>query len=216
METPRFVITIGRQFGSGGRELGRRLADLFQIPYYDKELIAEASRESGLDPECFEKAEERVPSTLMQALTAGLMMGGGAMRNQNNALAGENIFKFQSDVIREVAGLGSCVIVGRCADYILRNEPLCISTFIYASDADRIERIMRCHGARSPKEATEMMRKIDKKRAAYYDFYTDKQWGVAASYDLCIDSSKLGIDRTAEIIRQYTEQRLSAAPADHR
>ena len=192
METPRFVITIGRQFGSGGRELGRRLADLFQIPYYDKELIAEASKESGLDPECFEKADEQAPSTLMHALATSLMMGGGAMRSQGNALAGENIFKFQS---------------------ILRNEPLCISTFIYASEADRIDRIMRCHGARSPKEAIDMMRRIDKKRAAYYDFYTDKSWGAATSYDLCIDSSVLGIDRTAEILRSYTEQRIATAAA---
>ena len=213
METPRFVITIGRQFGSGGRELGRRLADLFQIPYYDKELIAEASKESGLDPECFEKADEQAPSTLMHALATSLMMGGGAMRSQGNALADENIFKFQSDVIHEVARMGSCVIVGRCADYILRNEPLCISTFIYASEADRIARIMRCHGAQSPKEAIDMMRKIDKKRAAYYDFYTDKSWGAATSYDLCIDSSVLGIDRTAELLRSYTEQRIATAAA---
>lgn len=214
MEKPRFVITIGRQFGSGGRELGRRLADRFGIPYYDKELISEASKESGIDPEYFEKADEKTPSTLIRVLTANLLMGGGgAMRSQNNALAGENIFKFQSDVIREVARAGSCVVVGRCADYILRNEPLCISTFVYASDEDRIERIMRCHGAQSPKEAADMMRRIDKKRAAYYDFYTDKRWGAAVSYDLCIDSSRLGIDRTAELVRGYVEQRIAAASA---
>ncbi|MDE5944588.1 MAG: cytidylate kinase-like family protein [Rikenella sp.] len=208
MEKPRFVITIGRQFGSGGRELGRQLADRFGIPYYDKELIATAAKESGLDPEYFEKADERIPGTLIRALTANLMMSGGAVPSQH-ALAGENIFKFQSDVIREVALAGSCVIVGRCADYILRNEPLCISTFIYASDEDRIDRIMRCHGAKSPKEATEMMRKIDKKRAAYYDFYTDKRWGAATSYDLCVDSSILGVEQTAEMLQDYAERRIA-------
>lgn len=210
METPRFVITIGRQFGSGGRELGRLLAEMFGIPYYDKELIAEASKESGLDPEYFEKADEQTPGRLIHALTANLMMSGGAV-GAENALAGENIFKFQSDVIREVAHAGSCIIVGRCADYILRNEPLCISTFIYASDDDRINRIMRCHGAKSPKEAQEMMRKTDKKRAGYYNFYTDKTWGAAPTYNLCIDSSVLGIEKTAEVIRGYIEQRLCAA-----
>lgn len=210
MEKPRFVITIGRQFGSGGRELGHRLAEMFGIPYYDKELISEASKESGLDPEYFEKADEQAPGSLMHALAASLMMSGGAV-GAENALAGENIFKFQSDVIREVAHAGSCVIVGRCADYILRNEPVCISTFIYASNDDRIGRIMRCHGAKSPKEAQEMMRKTDKKRASYYDFYTDKTWGAATSYDLCIDSSVLGIEKTAEVIRDYVEQRISAA-----
>lgn len=210
METPRFVITIGRQFGSGGRELGRRLADMFGIPYYDKELISEASKESGLDPEYFEKADEQTPGSLIRALSANLMMSGGAV-GAENALAGENIFKFQSDVVREVARMGSCVIVGRCADYILRNEPVCISTFIYASDEDRIERVMRCHGARTPKEALEMMRKTDKKRAGYYNFYTDRTWGAAPTYNLCIDSSVLGIGKTAEVIRGYVEQRLAAA-----
>lgn len=210
MEKPRFVITIGRQFGSGGRELGHRLAEMFGIPYYDKELISEASKESGLDPEYFEKADEQAPGSLMHALAASLMMSGGAV-GAENALAGENIFKFQSDVIREVAHAGSCVIVGRCADYILRNEPVCISTFIHASDDDRIERIMRSHGAKSPKEAQEMMRKTDKKRASYYDFYTDKTWGAASTYDLCIDSSVLGIEKTAEVIRDYVAQRIAAA-----
>ncbi|WP_281670628.1 AAA family ATPase [Rikenella microfusus] len=210
METPRFVITIGRQFGSGGRELGRRLADLFGIPYYDKELISEASKESGLDPEYFEKADEQAPGSLIRALTANLMMSGGAV-GAENALAGENIFKFQSDVIREVARTGSCVIVGRCADYILRNEPVCISTFIYASDDDRISRVMRCHGAGTPKEALEMMRKTDKKRAGYYNFYTDRTWGAATTYNLCIDSSVLGIEKTAELLRDYVEERLAAA-----
>lgn len=210
METPRFVITIGRQFGSGGRELGHRLAQMFGIPYYDKELIAEASKESGLDPEYFEKADEQAPGSLIHALAANLMMSGGAV-GVENALAGENIFKFQSDVIREVARTGSCVIVGRCADYILRNEPLCISTFIYASDEDRTDRIMRCHGAKNAKEAQEMMRKTDKKRAGYYNFYTDKTWGAAPTYNLCIDSSVLGIEKTAEVIREYIEQRLAAA-----
>lgn len=210
MEKPRFVITIGRQFGAGGRELGHRLAEMFDIPYYDKELIAEASKESGLDPEYFEKADEQAPGSLMHALAASLMMSGGAV-GAENALAGENIFKFQSDVIREVAHAESCVIVGRCADYILRNEPLCISMFIYASDDDRIDRIMRCHGAGSLREAQEMMRKTDKKRAGYYNFYTDKAWGAATTYNLCIDSSILGIEKTAEVIRDYVEQRIAEA-----
>lgn len=210
MKTPHFVITIGRQFGSGGRELGHRLAEMFGIPYYDKELISEASKESGLDPEYFERADEQAPGSLMHALAASLTMSGGAV-GAENALAGENIFKFQSDVIREVARSGSCVIVGRCADYILRNEPVCVSTFVYASDEDRIERIMRCHGAKSPKEAQEMMRKTDRKRAGYYDFYTDKAWGAAISYNLCIDSSVLGVEKTAEVIRNFVEQRITAA-----
>lgn len=212
MDTPRFVITIGRQFGSGGRELGHKLAEMFDIPYYDKELISAASKESGIDSEYFEKAEEQGPVNLLRALTANLTLYGGSL-GAENALAGENIFKFQSDVIRDVAHAGSCVIVGRCADYILRNEPVCISTFIYASDDDRIARVMRCHGAKSPKEALEMMRKTDRKRAGYYNFYTDRTWGAATTYDICIDSSVLGIERTAELLRHYVEQRIAIATA---
>lgn len=210
METPCFVITIGRQFGSGGRELGRKLAEIFNITYYDKELITEAAKESGIDAEYFEKADEQMPRSLMHAMAASLAMSGGAF-GFDNVLAGENIFKFQSDVIREVADAGSCVIVGRCADYILREDPLCISIFVYASTEDRIARIMRSHGAKTPKEAEEMMRKTDKKRAGYYDFYTDKTWGAATSYDLCIDSSILGVDGTAKVVRDYVNQRISKA-----
>ena len=212
MDTPRFVITIGRQFGSGGRELGHKLAEMFDIPYYDKELISAASKESGIDSEYFEKAEGQGPISLLRAPPANLTLYGGSL-GAENALAGENIFKFQSDVIRDVAHAGSCVIVGRCADYILRNEPVCISTFIYASDDDRIARVMRCHGAKSPKEALEMMRKTDRKRAGYYNFYTDRTWGAATTYDICIDSSVLGIERTAELLRHYVEQRIAIATA---
>lgn len=207
METPRFVITIGRQFGSGGRELGRRLADLFQIPYYDKELIAEASKESGLDPECFEKADEQAPSTLMHALATSLMMGGGAMRSQGNALAGENIFKFQSDVIHEVARMGSCVIVGRCADYILRDHPRSLNIFLTADDPDRVARICGRTGC-TEAEARQTMAHGDARRADYYNYYSMRTWGAAATYDLCANTSVLGIEATAELILRFAARKL--------
>lgn len=210
-----FVINIGRQLGSGGKPIGEIVARRLGVRIYDRSLIDLAARQSGLCPEVFARADEReakgVFATLVGYLRAPFTGYEGG--NAANVLSNEALFQMQSDAIREVAARESCLFVGRCADYILRNEPLCISTFIYASEADRIARIMRCHGAQSPKEAIDMMRKIDKKRAAYYDFYTDKSWGAATSYDLCIDSSVLGIDRTAELLRNYTEQRIATAAA---
>lgn len=206
METPRFVITIGRQFGAGGRELGQWLAKSYGIAYYDKELIAEVSKESGLAEEFIEKAEEKMPMGWMHALASNLMMGG--VYSAGNGMPTESIFKFQADVIREIAKKQSCVIVGRCADYILRKDPLCISTFICASDAERVKRIVKYHGAKNQKEAMEMMKRIDKKREEYYNFYTDRIWAEAKSYDLCLDSSKLGIERSGELIREYVSRRI--------
>lgn len=212
MEIPRFVITVGRQFGSGGRDLGKRLAELFGIAYYDKQLIAEVAKESGLAIEYIEKADEKVPNTMMRAVAANLAMGG--VFNTGSTLSNENIFKFQSDVIQELVKNQSCVIVGRTADYILRDHPLVISVFVCASDEDRIQRILdKEPDIKTPKEALEMMRKIDKRRAEYYNFYTDRAWGEAGSYDLCIDSSKLGMDRTAEVVRDYVEMRIEEEEA---
>ena len=175
------IITIGRQFGSGGREIGKRLADLFGIAYYDKELINEASKSSGLSTEYFEKADERAPSALLNSFSINWLTGAGGIWG-DGGLSNEYIFKFQSDVIRHLAETQSCVIVGRCADYILRQYPRCYNVFIHAE-------------------------KNNKLRASYYNFYTDKGWGVASSYDLSIDSSILGSEETAIFIRDFIQKK---------
>ena len=184
------IITIGRQFGSGGREIGKRLADLFGIAYYDKELINEASKSSGLSTEYFEKADERAPSALLNSFSINWLTGAGGIWG-DGGLSNEYIFKFQSDVIRHLAETQSCVIVGRCADYILRQYPRCYNVFIHAPLEDRIE----------------LAEKKNKLRASYYNFYTDKGWGVASSYDLSIDSSILGSEETAIFIRDFIQKK---------
>ena len=201
-----FVITIGRQFGSGGREIGRELARQMGIAYYDRELMQEAARESGIDPQYFEQADEAAPTNLRHALLGwpAFSYGGG--------LCNENIFKLQADVIRHIADKQSCVIVGRCADYILREHPRCFTVFIHADMADRIARIQR-HESLSDKEAAEKAVKVDKKRAGYYNFYSDKEWGSTAAYDLSINSSVLGATETASLIRAWVEKRLAATTA---
>lgn len=212
MTQTRFSITIGRQFGAGGRELGQRLAQLYGIAYYDKELIAEVARETGLSPEFVERADEQVPTGWMHALAANLAMG-GVYSAAGGVVSGESLFKFQAEVILQAARRESCVIVGRCADYILQDCPLNLSLFVCASDQQRVARIVRDHGAQDEKQAREMMHRIDKRRENYYNFYTDKHWGRAATYDLCVDSSRLGIDGAARVVQEYVRVMSSSSSA---
>ncbi len=201
----KVVITIGRQFGSGGRTIGKKLAEQMSIAYYDKELINLASKESGICGEFFEKADERNSGSLLKALAMGFTMN-NAIFQSNDYLSNESLFQIQSDVIRKVAAEGSCVLVGRCADYILREEKDCCNVFISASAEDRIRRAME-YNQTDEKEAAEFIRKADKSRASYYNYYTDKVWGAAESYDLCINSSRYGIERTIAFIRAFVEGR---------
>ena len=199
----KVIITIGRQFGSGGRTVGKKLAEQLGIAYYDKELINLASKESGICGEFFEKADEKNSGSLLKALAMGFTMN-NAIFQSNDYLSNESLFRIQSDVIRKVAAEGSCVLVGRCADYILRDDPECIDVFISAGWKDRICRAME-YNHLEEKEAQEFLRKADKSRASYYNYYTDKIWGAAESYDLCINSSLYGIDRTVAFIRSFID-----------
>lgn len=200
----KIIVTIGRQFGSGGRTVGKKLAEQLGIAYYDKELINLASKESGICGEFFEKADERNSGSLLKALAMGFTMN-NAIFQSNDYLSNESLFQIQSDVIRKVAAEGSCVLVGRCADYILREDPHCINIFVSASWPDRIRRAMEYNQV-SQKEAEEFLKKADKSRASYYNYYTDKVWGAAESYDLCINSSLYGIDQTVDFVRSFIKR----------
>lgn len=208
MNNKQFVITIGRQYGSGGHDIGRLLATALEVGYYDKELLQKAAQESGLAPEFFERADEVAPRSFMHALSASLSMSGGASSSGECALYSESIFKLQSDVIRGIAHSESCVIAGRCADYILREHPLLISVYIHAPIDFRVVRTVAKEQI-SAKEALERCQKNDKRRSNYYNFYTDKTWGAATSYNLCVDSSVLGIDATASVILDYANRLLA-------
>ncbi len=203
-----FVINLGRQLGSGGREIGERLAKDLGIAFYDKELINLASQESGLCREFFEKADEKASRNLMGGLfgTRFPFVTEGAYP-YNSYLSNDSLFKIQSDVIRQLAEKQSCLFVGRCADYILRDHPRCANVFISASPQARIERLMKLHNI-SAEKAEELMVKADKKRSSYYNYYSYNTWGAAATYHLCIDSSVLGIEKTAEFIKWFVKQKL--------
>ncbi len=202
----KIILTIGRQFGSGGREIGQKLAKALGIAYYDKELMTIAAKESGLCEELFNKADERASDGLQYAFTMGYSYM-GIFTPYSDVLSNDRLFLYQSDAIRKIAEQGSCVIVGRCADYILRDDPACLSFFIHDKKESRIHRICETlHVTES--EAKEMMHKADKSRAEYYNYYTNKEWGQAASYNFALDVSVLGIDESVEFIKQFVECKI--------
>ena len=202
----KFVINIGRQLGSGGRQIGEKLAGQFGIACYDKELIQLASKESGLGKEFFENADEKKGHSIIGGLL-GLRTNISNEVYVNNYLSNETFFKIQSDIIRELAEEKSCVFVGRCADYILRDHPRCINVFITSDTTDRVKRVALDKNITHEK-AQEVIEKMDKKRSEYYNYFSNKVWGVAESYHLCINSSVLGIDETVDFISQFVKQRL--------
>ena len=204
----KFVINIGRQLGSGGKIVGEIIAHRLGIQLYDKQLINLAAEQSGLCPEFFEKADEKesrgMLSTLIGYLRSPFVGDDGAV---TNVLSNDALFKIQSDVIREVAARESAVFVGRCADYILRENPRCVNVFITADSADRCERIRRRQEC-TEEEALAMMERVDARRASYYNYYSSRTWGVAATYHLCVSTSVLGDEGTADFILEFAARKL--------
>ena len=210
----KFVINIGRQLGSGGKAVGERLAERFGIPVYDKRLIKMAAEHSGFGQEFFEKADEKPAKGFFATLLGYLrspFAGDDAI--YNNPLSHDALFKMQSDVIRQLAERESCIFVGRCADYILREHPRCVNIFVSASREDRIERLVRTRRL-TPEAAEQLMDSTDEKRADYYNYYSNRTWGAAATYHLCIDSSVLGIDGTAAFAEEFIRKKLNLARND--
>lgn len=204
-----YVINIGRQLGSGGKEIGEKLAHELGISFYDKEILKLASEESGLCTEVFEKADEK-PSKGIAGSLFGLRfpyINEGSLPYTSNYLTSDALFKIQSDVIRNLAEEKSCLFVGRCADYILRDHPRCVNIFISATMESRIQRVKGTFSLNDEK-AEELIEKTDKQRASYYNYYSYNTWGAAATYHLCIDSSALGINETIKLIKQFALEKL--------
>ena len=203
------VITIGRQFGSGGRKVGKLLAEKLDIPYYDKELLAEAAKDSGICQEIFENHDEKPTRSLLFSLVTGMQMHGDPGSMYMDMPLNHKIFLAQFDAIRRIASEGPCVIVGRCADYVLRDKPNAVSVFVKADIRQRMERAVSLYGV-DPAKAEETVRKADKQRASYYNYYATATWGDVNNYDLCVDTGKLGIEGTVELIEQYLRLREQA------
>ncbi len=208
--TPRnTVITVGRQFGSGGRIIGRRIAERLGYKFYDKELLAEAAKHSGVSPELFEKQDERTPSFFNGIFSFAMGHIPMAYYTGTSSISDDGIYKAYSDFIHDIAGRQSCVIVGRTSDYILRDHPRCVNIFIHAPIEACIDRIIkRSPDITSHRDARAMAEKMNKLRANYYNFYTDKTWGHATSYDLCLDSSLLPVDDIVDLVIDYINRRF--------
>ena len=202
-----YVIAIGRQFGCGGREVGQRVAQLLDIDYYDKQLLLEASKASGIMPELFEAADERTPKFFPSLWPLNLAMAGSTFTG-DIPMSDDSIYKAQCQVMKDLVDRKPCVIVGRTADYVLRDYCPVISVFLHAPIEDRVKRIIERGDCDTRESAEKRADKIGKLRAEYYNFYTDKLWGHADSYDLCLDSSLLGIEGTAQFIVDFVKRRL--------
>ena len=202
-----YVIAIGRQFGCGGREVGQRVAQLLDIDYYDKQLLLEASKASGIMPELFEAADERTPKFFPSLWPLNLAMAGSTFTG-DIPMSDDSIYKAQCQVMKDLVDRKPCVIVGRTADYVLRDYCPVISVFLHAPIEDRVKRIIERGDCDTHDAAEKRADKIGKLRAEYYNFYTDKLWGHADSYDLCLDSSLLGIEGTAQFIVDFVKRRL--------
>ena len=196
------VVSIGRQFGCGGRVVGQRLAEELGYDYYDKQLLVLAAKEIGFEPEVFEEIDEQ-PKSRNFFKSFGEFMSG--LNPADNYMSDDRLFKVQSDVIRQLAVTRNCVIVGRCSDYILRDYPNCISVFLHAPIQDRIKRVC----ARMPIEqskAEAFIERNDRRRASYYNYYSNKEWGVASTYDMSLDVSRLGVEETVAAIIDFVNR----------
>ena len=204
----KFVINVGRQLGSGGREISAELAHRLDISYFDKELLSVAAEESGMCKEFFEKADEQASHPISGGLF-GIRFPFSTLSTSStmNYLSNDALFQLQSDAIRKLADEKSCLFIGRCADYVLRDNPRCVNIFISASLSVRIERVSRREGI-STNKAEEMINQVEKRRAEYYNYYSNKRWGAAESYHFCIDSSVLGITKTTDFIEQFVKAKL--------
>lgn len=204
------VITIGRQFGSGGKEIGIRVAKELGIPFYDKELLQEAARRSGLCEKVLENFDEKPKSLLFSIAMDSYMFampGAGA----GDSLE-QQVYLATFNTIRRIAEEGPCVIIGRCADYALAGNPNHLSLFIHAPMEARIARVAKRHDLTEEK-ARQLIMKTDKRRASYYEYYTSKKWGSVDSYNYCLDSSYLGLGRTVELIQTMVAHKEHPIPS---
>lgn len=198
------IITIGREFGSGGKEIGVKLAKEFGIPCYDKELLTRAAKESGFAEELIQTHDERPTNSFLYNLVMDTYSFGYNTTGLADMPISQKVFLAQFDAIKKIAKEGPCIIVGRCADYALADNPNSISVFIHGNMRCRTKRIMEKYKLNESK-AKDLIKKTDRQRASYYNYYSSQKWGYAETYDLTVNSSTLGVDGTVKLIKQFVE-----------
>lgn len=203
----KIVITIARQYGSGGRTVGEMLANDLNVHYYDKELMKLASDDSGINEALFVKADEKVKNTLLFRVAKNAYNGELIPPESEDFVSNDNLFNYQAKIIKQLAEEESCVIIGRCADYILKDYDNVLSVFVHAPKDFCIEQAAK-KLSMSSKEIEKYIARTDKRRADYYKYHTGREWTDARNYDLCLDSSKLGFERCVEEIKAYMKVRF--------
>ncbi|MCI5730407.1 MAG: cytidylate kinase-like family protein [Eubacterium sp.] len=199
------IITITRQFGSGGREIGRKLAEAYDIPFYDNEIISQAAKDTGFAEAAFERAEDKASNSLLYSIAMGMNVFSSQDVGFSGLSLDDRIFLAQSKVIRDVAEKGPCVIVGKCADYILKDKENVVNLFISATLDFRIRRAVEVDGVAEAKSAETVMKK-DKSRANYYKYHSGERWDNVLNYDMAIRSDLCGIDGTVACLKAYLDQ----------
>lgn len=200
------IYSIGREFGSGGQQVGEKLAERLGIKLYDKELLQHAAKDSGICKEIFENHDEKPTNSFLYSLVMDTYSSGNfSTAPFLDMPLNHKVFLAQFDTIKKIAQQESCVIVGRCADYALSDNPDCINIFIHADLQDRIKRVSKRNNLTENK-ARDLIQKKDKQRASYYNYYTSKKWGDGRSYDLTLNTSKLSIDDCVELILSFREK----------
>ncbi len=202
------IITIARQYGSGGHKVAQKLAEMLGIKCYDRDLIAMAAEKSGLSEEALVHADEKAASSLLYTLVMGSNMYHSTV-DQFNVPINDKLFCLQSEIIREIAEKESCVFVGRCADYVLAENKACTKVFVYADFDHRVETVCKRQNV-SEGEARDLIVKNDKRRANYYNYYTGHKWGRMENYDLAVSTDIIGIDGAAKLIADFAEISFSA------
>ena len=196
----KIIITIARQYGSGGREIGEKVAEKLGIPIFDKELITDAANRGSLDESTSKLADESAANSLLYTLAMGSNVLGTTMHFGYKMPLNDKLFILQSEIIKEYAKNGSCVVIGRCADYVLRDEENVFRIFVYGDLDHRQARISERHPELKSAQIIDVINKTDKRRSSYYNFYTGNKWGKYDNYDIAINSSTLGIDGSVELI----------------
>lgn len=206
MDEKRLIVTIGRQYGSGGSEVGKRLAQVLGVHCYDKDILRMNSSESGIKESYFHLADERAGNKLLYKIISGLVPEQGAPSFGADLVSADNLFRFQSEVIRKLAAEESCVFIGRCADYVLEGDEGLVRIFLYADMEARVERI-REKKLFEEKDILKNIRRIDKERRDYHRYYTGRSWEDVENYDLMMNTSKMGVDGTVDAILGYLRNR---------
>ncbi len=204
-----YVITIGRELGSGGKAIGQMMAQKLNIPVYDSRLIEMAAEESGLAPRIFKKADEVSNKGLLSSAMRTINSPFATLSNfYTNSVSNESLFQVQTEIIMKKAETENCIIVGRCADYILREHPRHLSIFVRANFNDRVKFVSE-REVMTREQAIELIDKIDNQRSKYHDFYSETNWGDSRAYDICVNSSILGLEKTAGFLLEYAKSALN-------